>query len=127
MFVGSFIPIIGALVAGSLGVLVTLGAVGWVPALVLLGVIVVEDQLEAHLYQPMIVGRYVRLHPLAIGLSLVIGTVLGGIVGAIIAVPLAAVGHRAWTALLGHDSPGPQTSAATPSPSARGEGSADPG
>lgn len=103
VFIGSFIPIIGTLVAGGIAALVTLSALGWVPTLILLAVIAVEDQLEAHLYQPMIVGRYVRLHPLAIGLALVIGTVLAGIIGAIIAVPLAAVVHRAWPALLGHD------------------------
>jgi predicted PurR-regulated permease PerM len=103
VFVGSFIPFIGALVAGGLAVLITFGTHGWLAALILLGVLIAESQLEVHLLQPLIVGRYVRLHPLAIGLSFAVGTVLAGIVGAIVAVPTAAVVHQAWPALRGPD------------------------
>jgi predicted PurR-regulated permease PerM len=103
VFVGSFIPFIGALVAGGLAILITFGTHGWLAALILLGVLIVESQLEVHLLQPLIVGRYVRLHPLAIGLSFAVGTVLAGIVGAIVAVPTAAVIHQAWPALRGQD------------------------
>lgn len=99
VFLGSFIPFVGALVAGGLAVLVTFGTQGWLIALILLGILLVESQLEVHLLQPLIVGRYVRLHPLAIGLAFAVGTVLAGIVGAIIAVPTAAVIHQAWPAL----------------------------
>ena len=98
IFLGSFIPFVGALVAGGLAVLVTFGTQGWVVALILLGILIAESQLEVHLLQPLIVGRYVRLHPLAIGLSFAVGTVLAGIVGAIIAVPTAAVINQAWPA-----------------------------
>ena len=104
VFLGSFVPIVGALVGGGIGVLVTLGTRGWVAALILLAVLVVEDQLESHLLQPLIVGRYVRLHPLAIGLALAVGTVLFGVVGAIVSVPVAAIVYRAGPALL--DRPG---------------------
>lgn len=93
--------------------LVTLGTQGWVAGLVLFAVLVVEDQLEAHLLQPLIVGRYVRLHPLATGLALAVGTVLGGIVGALVAVPVAAVVHRALPALTG---PGPVDDQTPPAP-----------
>ena len=103
VFIGSFIPIVGALVSGAVAVVVTLGTHGLLAGLIVLGVLIVEDQLEAHLLQPLIVGRYVRLHPLAIGLVLATGTVLGGLVGAIVAVPVAAIVHRTWPALLGHD------------------------
>ncbi|MGH3512448.1 MAG: AI-2E family transporter [Pseudonocardiaceae bacterium] len=103
VFIGSFIPFIGALVAGGLAVLITFGTHGWLAALILLGVLIAESQLEVHLLQPLIVGRYVRLHPLAIGLSFAVGTVLAGIVGAIVAVPTAAVIHQAWPALRGPD------------------------
>ncbi|HJT04657.1 MAG TPA: AI-2E family transporter [Pseudonocardiaceae bacterium] len=99
VFLGSFIPFVGALVAGGLAVLVTFGTQGWLVALILLGILIVESQLEVHLLQPLIVGRYVRLHPLAIGLSFAVGTVLAGIVGAIIAVPTAAVINQIWPAL----------------------------
>jgi predicted PurR-regulated permease PerM len=101
IFLGSFIPFIGALVAGGLAVLVTFGAQGWLTALIILGILLAESQLEVHLLQPLIVGRYVRLHPLAIGLAFAVGTVLAGIVGAIIAVPTAAVIHQALPALRG--------------------------
>ena len=115
VFIGSFIPIVGALVSGAVAVVVTLGTHGPLAGLIVLGVLVVEDQLEAHLLQPLIVGRYVRLHPLAIGLVLATGTVLGGLVGAIVAVPVAAIVHRTWPALLGHD----EQPAAPPAPGRR--------
>jgi predicted PurR-regulated permease PerM len=99
VFLGSFIPFIGVLVAGGLSILVTFSTHGWLAALVVLGILLVEGQLETHLLQPLIVGRYVRLHPLAVGLSFAVGTVLAGIVGAIIAVPTAAVIHQALPAL----------------------------
>jgi predicted PurR-regulated permease PerM len=94
VFLGSFVPFVGALVAGGLVVLVTFGTQGWPAALILLGVLVAENQLEAHVLEPFIVGRYVRLHPLAIGLALAVGGVLAGILGAVVAVPVAAVLHR---------------------------------
>lgn len=102
VFVGSFIPFVGALVAGGLAVLLTFGTQGWLVAVILLGILIAESQLEVHLLQPLIVGRYVRLHPLAIGLAFAVGTVLAGIVGAIIAVPTAAVINQAWPALRGN-------------------------
>ncbi len=106
MFVGSFLPIIGALISGGVAVLVTFGTRGLVAALILLGVLLVEDQMEANLLQPLIVGRYVRLHPLAIGVVLTVGTVLGGVVGALVAVPIAAIVYRAGPALLGREQRG---------------------
>jgi predicted PurR-regulated permease PerM len=112
VFLGAFIPFIGALVAGGLAVLVTFGTHGWLAALILLGVLLAESQLETNLLQPLIVGRYVRLHPLAIGLAFAVGTVLAGIVGAIIAVPAAAVIYQAVPALRGrHPVPAPTTDA----------------
>ena len=84
-----------ALVAGTLAILVTLAAKGWVAAVILLGVLIIEDQLEGHLLQPQVVGRVIRLHPLAIILSLAVGSVLAGIAGAVVAVPIVAVITRA--------------------------------
>ena len=85
----------GLLVAGALAILVTLATKGWVDAVILLGILIVEDQLEAHLLQPQVVGKMIRLHPLAVILSLAIGGVLAGIVGAVVAVPIVAVITRA--------------------------------
>ncbi|WP_248961273.1 AI-2E family transporter [Sphaerisporangium perillae] len=95
IFLASFIPIVGIFIAGGLAALVTLGAKGPILALVFLGILLVEQQLENHVLQPMIVGRAVKFHPLAIILVLAIGGILGGIAGAAIAVPIAAVVYRA--------------------------------
>jgi predicted PurR-regulated permease PerM len=95
VFLAAFVPLVGLLVAGALAILVTLAANGWVDAVVLLGVLVIEDQLEAHLLQPQVVGRVIRLHPLAIILALAVGAVLAGIPGAVVAVPVVAVITRA--------------------------------
>jgi len=95
VFLAAFVPLVGLLVAGALAIMVTLAAKGWVDALILLGVLIVEDQLEAHLLQPQVVGRVIRLHPLAVILSLAVGSVLAGIAGAVVAVPVVAVITRA--------------------------------
>jgi len=95
VFLAAFVPLIGLLVAGTLAILVTLAAKGWVAAVILLGVLIIEDQLEGHLLQPQVVGRVIRLHPLAIILSLAVGGVLAGVAGAVVAVPIVAVITRA--------------------------------
>jgi predicted PurR-regulated permease PerM len=99
VFLASFIPLLGILVAGFVSILVTFGTRGLVAAVILLGVFIVANQLEGHLLQPQIIGRMVRLHPLAIILVLAVGGVLGGIPGAIVAVPTAAAITRAWPLL----------------------------
>ncbi|RCW47295.1 putative PurR-regulated permease PerM [Halopolyspora algeriensis] len=109
VFLGSFIPIVGAIVAGTIAVLVTLVTQGIVEALILLAVLLVENQLEGNVLQPLVMKNYVRLHPLAIGLVLVVGGILAGLVGMIIAVPTAAVVHRIWTPLMGSDEQEEQT------------------
>jgi predicted PurR-regulated permease PerM len=95
IFLAAFVPLVGLLVAGALAIVVTLAAKGWVDAVILLGILIVEDQLEGHLLQPQVVGRAVRLHPLAIILALAVGTVVAGIPGAVVAVPVVAVITRA--------------------------------
>ena len=99
VFLASFIPLLGILVAGFVSILVTFGTKGLVAAVILLGVFIVANQLEGHLLQPQIIGRMVRLHPLAIILVLAVGGVVGGIPGAIVAVPTAAAITRAWPLL----------------------------
>jgi predicted PurR-regulated permease PerM len=95
IFLAAFVPLVGLLVAGALAIVVTLASKGWVDAVILLGVLVIEDQLEGHLLQPQVVGRAVRLHPLAIILALAVGSVVAGIPGAVVAVPIVAVITRA--------------------------------
>jgi predicted PurR-regulated permease PerM len=103
VFLAAFVPLVGLLVAGALAILVTLAAKGWVDAVVLLGILVLEDQLEAHLLQPQVVGRVIRLHPLAVILAIAVGSVLAGIPGAVVAVPIVAVITRALPALRRRD------------------------
>ena len=91
VFLAAFVPLVGLLAAGALAIVVTLATKGWVDAVILLGILIVEDQLEAHLLQPQVVGRVIRLHPLAVILSLAVGGVLAGIAGAVVAVPIVAV------------------------------------
>jgi len=101
VFLAAFVPLVGILVAGTLAVAVTLATRGWVAALVLVAIFILENQLESHLLQPLVVGRLVRFHPLAIILVLAVGGVAGGIAGAVVAVPLAVALFRATPYLLG--------------------------
>ena len=101
VFLAAFVPLIGILVAGALAVGVTLGTQGWIAAVVLVAIFILENQLESHLLQPLVVGRMVRLHPLAIILVLGVGGIVAGIPGAIVAVPTAAALVRAAPYLRG--------------------------
>jgi predicted PurR-regulated permease PerM len=99
IFLAAYVPLIGILVVGALAILVTLATKGWVAAVILLGVFILENQIEDHLLQPLVIGRIIRLHPLAIILALAVGGIVAGIPGAIIAVPVTAVITYAWPAL----------------------------
>src|SRR5215831_15430129 len=120
VFLAAFVPLVGILVAGTLAVAVTLATRGWVAALVLVAIFILENQLEGHLLQPLVVGRLVRFHPLAIILVLAVGGVAGGIAGAVVAVPLAVALFRAMPYLLGRtdsaDPPGSTGPAGVGSP-----------
>ena len=100
VFLGAFIPIIGAVVAGGVAVLIALVAQGPVSALIVLGVVIAVMQLESHVLQPLLLGRAVKLHPLAVVLSIAAGLVVGGIAGALLAVPLLAVLNSGIRSLL---------------------------
>ncbi len=90
VFLAAFIPLIGALVSGFVAVAVALVAVGPIQALIMLAGTIVVMQVESHVLQPFLLGRAVKLHPLAVLLAIAIGVILGGIVGALLAVPLLA-------------------------------------
>jgi predicted PurR-regulated permease PerM len=90
VFIGAFIPMIGAFISGTVAVLVALVAVGAFKALLMFGVIVVVQQLEAHVLQPFLMGRFVSVHPLGVIVAIAMGVIVAGIPGALIAVPLAA-------------------------------------
>ncbi|KQP69351.1 MULTISPECIES: AI-2E family transporter [unclassified Microbacterium] len=93
VFLLAFIPIVGATLAGIIAALVALVANGWVNALLVVGVVVLVNQLEGNFLQPVLMGRSMKLHAFVILVALTVGTVLGGIVGAVLAVPIAAA---AW-------------------------------
>ncbi|GAC02660.1 hypothetical protein GONAM_57_00110 [Gordonia namibiensis NBRC 108229] len=90
VFLGAFIPIVGALLSGSLAVLVALITQGWIAAVVALAIVVGVMQLESHVLQPFLLGRSVRLHPVAVVLGIAAGLVSAGIIGGLLAVPLIA-------------------------------------
>ena len=92
VFIGAFVPIVGAFVSGFVAVIVALVALGWVKALIMLAAIILVMQVEGHVLQPFLLGRAVKLHPLAVMLAIAIGIIVGGIVGALMAVPLLAFG-----------------------------------
>ncbi|MFC3992167.1 AI-2E family transporter [Actinoplanes siamensis] len=91
VFLGAFVPIVGASVSGAVAVLVALVGQGWVVALITLGAVILVQQLEGHVLQPLIMGRAVAIHPLAVIIGIACGVVLAGIIGALVAVPLIAV------------------------------------
>jgi predicted PurR-regulated permease PerM len=91
VFIGAFVPIVGALVSGGVAVLVALVSGGPVEALIMLAIVIGVQQVEAHALQPFLLGRAVQVHPLGVILSIAAGVLLAGIVGALFAVPLVAV------------------------------------
>ena len=106
MFLAAFVPLLGVLVAGAVALLVVLATKGWIAAIIVLIVMVVMNQLEGHLLQPQVVGKMVRLHPLAVILVLAVGGVVAGIAGAVVAVPITAAITRAARALRDDHGPG---------------------
>lgn len=90
VFLGAFVPMVGATVSGTVAVLVALVAEGPVVALIMLAGVIGVQQLEAHVLQPFLMGRFVSVHPLAVIAVIAMGVITAGIAGAIIAVPLAA-------------------------------------
>jgi predicted PurR-regulated permease PerM len=102
VFLGAFIPVVGATLSGIVAVLVALVTQGPVTALIVLGIVIAVQQLEGHVLQPFIMGRAVALHPLAVILAIATGVVTAGIVGGLVAVPLLAVGNTAVRYLADH-------------------------
>jgi len=91
VFLGSFIPIVGAVITGALAVVIALVYNGWLAALIMLAVVLLVQQIEGHVLQPLIMGSAVKVHPLAVVLVVAAGSLLAGIPGALFAVPFAAV------------------------------------
>ncbi len=115
VFLGAFVPMIGATISGAVAVLVALVAQGPLVALLMLGGVILVQQIEAHVLQPFLMGRFVSVHPLGVILAIAAGVLVAGIPGALVAVPLAAalnavVQHLATYTEIGDD---PQEAAET--------------
>lgn len=93
VFLGAFVPVVGAFLSGGVACLVALVDQGPITALIMFGAVVLVQQIESHLLQPFLMGRFVSLHPLAVILAIAIGVLVAGIVGALVAVPLTACGN----------------------------------
>lgn len=91
VFLASFIPVVGAVVSGALAVFVALVFLGPIEALVMLGIVILVQQVEGHVLQPLLIGSVVKVHPLAVVLAVAAGGFTAGIPGALFAVPLVAV------------------------------------
>ncbi len=91
VFLGSFIPIVGALVTGAIAVLIALVFNGWVVALIMLAIVIAVQFAESQLLQPFLIGKAVSVHPLAIVFAVAVGSLIAGIPGALFSVPIAAV------------------------------------
>ena len=91
IFLFAFIPLVGAVASGALAVVIALVTQGVFTALMTLAVVLAVQQIEGHILQPFILGRAVRVHPLAVVLTVAAGGMVAGIGGAVVAVPLVAV------------------------------------
>ncbi len=105
VFIGAFVPIVGAFVSGFVAVLIALVTLGPIKALIMLAAIVFVMEVEAHVLQPFLLGRAVKLHPLAVLLGIAIGVVVAGIVGALMSIPLLAFFKTFIQSLVQGDAP----------------------
>jgi predicted PurR-regulated permease PerM len=111
VFLGAFVPVIGAFVTGIVAVLIALVSKGLVVALIVAGVVIAVQQLEGNVFEPLLMSRAVSLHPVAVILGVAIGAELAGVVGALLAVPVMTTVRGATRPLLTADSPPPHQSA----------------
>jgi putative heme transporter len=111
IFLFSFIPLVGAVASGALAVVVALVTQGVFTAVMTLAVVLAVQQIEGHILQPFILGRAVRVHPLAVVLSVAAGGMVAGIGGAVVAVPLVAVTNTVVGFLRRYADEGPRRSA----------------
>lgn len=106
VFLGAFVPMVGATVAGTVAILVALVAQGPFTALLMLAVVIGVQQLEGHVLQPFLMGRWVSLHPLGVIIAIGCGVIVAGIAGALVAVPLAAALNAVVQHLAANTDPG---------------------
>jgi predicted PurR-regulated permease PerM len=93
VFLGAFVPVVGAVLSGALAVFIALVFMGPWPALIMLLIVIGVQQLEGHVLQPLLVGNVVKVHPLAVVVAVAAGGFLAGITGALFAVPVVATAN----------------------------------
>ncbi len=125
VFVGAFIPYLGAFISGAVAVLVALADRGFVIALWTLGVVLAVQVLEGHVLQPMIQSRTVQMHPAVVMVTITAGASVAGILGMLLAVPLTAAAFGVLQEL--RDRYGPSTAGDSPSPGTPSPGTPSPG
>lgn len=103
VFLGGFIPVVGAVASGTVAIIVALVTKGWLAGLLVLAVVLAVQQIEGNVLQPALLGRAVSLHALAVVLAISAGAVLAGIIGALISVPLVAVLNAAIRSLVSEE------------------------
>ena len=113
-FLAAFVPLIGAFSAGLAAVLIALVDGGLVTALIVLGLVIAVQQVEGHLLYPLIMGRTIHIHPIAVILALATGGILAGIIGVFISVPILTVAATALA--FARDTRGPPVQAPAPAP-----------
>lgn len=91
VFLGSFIPVVGAVLTGILAVFIALIYINPLAAVIMLGIVIAVQQIEGHVLQPLVMGSAVKVHPLAVVFAVAAGGFLAGIPGALFAVPVVAV------------------------------------
>jgi predicted PurR-regulated permease PerM len=109
VFFGAFIPTVGAIVTGVIAVLIAFVAKGLLGAVLVVVLLILVGQFEANVLQPVLLGRAVRLHPLAVVIPVATGFVLAGVIGALLAVPVVAVVDAAIRSLYQANPPDPDT------------------
>lgn len=103
VFIGSFIPFLGAISTGLLATFIALVYNGPVNALIMLGVVILVNQIEGHVLQPLVMGSAVRVHPLGVVLAVSTGALVAGIPGALFAVPLVAAANSIVNVLVSRE------------------------
>jgi predicted PurR-regulated permease PerM len=91
VFLGSFIPVVGAVLTGAIAIFVALVYLGPLPAVIMLGIVLLVQQVEGHVLQPLVMGSAIKIHPLAVVFAVAAGSFIAGIPGALFAVPVVAV------------------------------------
>ena len=104
VFLFSFVPLVGAIASGAIAILIVLVLQNWIFALIMLGIVLVVQQLESDVLQPILMGKAVELHPLAVFLGVAGGAMIAGIPGALFAIPLIAFVNATLLYLVGRDS-----------------------